>query len=218
MKIIISFLLIFLVIGCISTRVVNNETKIIQYTLITYGSKHSVFQNRIINDTTFVRQPGYCFGDFTLNTFRPYPEKVDTFYFFNDGLFYYFDKKPRIAFSYTKFQAKNPTMLISKYKYGKGHYLAVDVLVPYLVTNIDNLNTYIYKTTSLETFKIESYEYFELMLLQENKFEEIDLNYKKSFTYFCPERGIILTSEDTLCKTIMVESNTNRSFKKFAKR
>jgi hypothetical protein len=217
MKNTFSILIFLLGIGCISPKVGNIKTRIIQYTLISNGNNLAVFQNRIINDTTFVRQPGYCTGSFALTTFKPYPEKVDTFYFLKNGLFYYFDKIPRVAFSNSKFQAKKPTMLISKYKYGKGHYLAVDVLIPYSMMKIDGMNTYIYKTTSIETFKIENYEYFELRLLQENKFEELDLNYKISYTYFCPEKGVILSSEDTICKTRMIEYNTNDSFKKFAK-
>jgi len=205
-------------IGCMSIKVINYETNIIQYAFINKGSNFSVFQNRIINDTTFIRQSGYCLENFALNTFKPYTNKVDTFYFLKKGLFYYFDKIPRVAFSHIKFQDKSPTLIINKYKYGRGHYLTVNVLVPYFFKNINKLNMYIYKTTSIETFKIESYEFFELKLLQENKFEELDLNYKTYYTYFCPEKGIILDSEDTLCKTIMMENITNGRFKKFAKR
>lgn len=202
--------------GCISHKTSNKDVQIIQYSLV---EAHAlIYQNRIINDSVYTRQGGYCSGlEFKLANFKEFSIEEDTFYLSGNKLTYYYEGQPHEAFSLDKFNKKISTLKIKKYKPDQKYYLSIEVLEPYKINVIDGLKYYVYKTIVFETSNMENYEFLEKKLLQEKQYEEVDLNYRRYFTYFHPNKGIIMYSTDSIIKTQIIESGNNKMYEKIFK-
>ncbi len=212
----IKILCITFFVSCISHKTSNKEVQIIQYSLV---EPHAlIYQNRIINDSAFVRQGGYCKGlEFKFDNFKEFSIQNDTFYLSGNKLTYYYEGQPHEAFSLEKFNKKISTLVVDKFMTSNKYYLSIEILEPYKITVIDKLRYYIYKTIVFETPNMENYEFLEKKLLGEKQYEEVDLNYREYFTYLHPNKGIIMYSTDSTVRTQIIESGNNKMYEKIFK-